>query len=694
MINASKLVKFDRFLGECRHVFRHSLAIAVLAGFAPMSLSAATLTYKDLVKRLTDMEQIAVLPVNGEKSALASSYDRKSVYDASADKYIDWNVNADGTGVVRKEGDNDVLADIQGPGCIWRTWSATIAAGHVKIYLDGAETPAVDLPFKGYFSGTNEPFTRKNLVYKTTANGFNNFTPIPFQKSCKIVADKDWGRYYHFNYTTFPAGTVVPTFKLPLSSEDTAALDEANRIMGQCGQAPTGNRPGQETETMNVTVPAGGKSTVANLTGPQAITGLKVQMELPKDVEQQRTLLAQLTVSVTWDNETAPAVWSPLGDFFGSAAGAVPFQTLTVGLLLDGNFYCYWYMPFSSKAHIEVGNDSAQPVSMKWEVVHAPLDQPINQLGRFHAKWHRDALLPDRADRQIDWTLLKTQGKGRYVGTQLHVWNPRGGWWGEGDEKFFVDGEPFPSTFGTGTEDYFGYAWSSGTTFIQALHSQPVNENNQGHVSVNRWHIADNIPFQTSFEGDIEKYFFNQRGTLFSAVVFWYLNAGGHDPYASVPVSERIGWWVRPVVYEAKGVIEGESLRVIGRPIHAAGSQEMWVFGDNIWSGNKQFHWNSAEIGETVGLELPVQAAGKYRLLARFTKTPVSGTIQMSVNAQKVGSPVDLYAEKCLPGDPVDLGTVDLPEGKQTLTLDVVGKNEASRGFVCGIDYIKLVPVK
>ena len=97
--------------------------------------------------------------------------------------------------------------------------------------------------------------------------------------------------------------------------------------------------------------------------------------------------------------------------------------------------------------------------SVSFEVTSAPLSQPIGTLGRFHAKWHRDAFLPRESERAIDWPFLKTEGAGRFVGLMLHVWNPRGAWWGEGDEKFFVDGEKFPSTIGTGSEDYFGYAW-------------------------------------------------------------------------------------------------------------------------------------------------------------------------------------------------------------------------------------------
>ena len=116
-----------------------------------------------------------------------------------------------------------------------------------------------------------------------------------------------------------------------------------------------------------------------------------------------------------------------------------------------------------------------------------------------------------RADRAPDWTILTTRGRGRFVGTHLHVWNPRGGWWGEGDEKFFVDGERFPSIFGTGSEDYFGYAWSSDARFSRPYHGQLLNEKNRGNVDDNRWHIPDSVPFQTGFDGYIEKYFSNTR---------------------------------------------------------------------------------------------------------------------------------------------------------------------------------------
>jgi hypothetical protein len=191
---------------------------------------------------------------------------------------------------------------------------------------------------------------------------------------------------------------------------------------------------------------------------------------------------------------------------------------------------------------------------------------------RFHAKWHRDALLERGAaqGREIDWPLLLVEGQGRFCGIHLHVWNswvppvaqPEDWWygrwdrktidwwWGEGDEKFFVDGERFPSTFGTGSEDYVGYAWAAEPpfpTFESAYACQPfVAMDGNGHTSVNRFHICDDVPFQRAFEASIEKYKGNQWGEngqcLYAVVAYWYQRAGGHDPYGPLPLAERVGY--------------------------------------------------------------------------------------------------------------------------------------------------------
>ena len=213
----------------------------------------------------------------------------------------------------------------------------------------------------------------------------------------------------------------------------------------------------------------------------------------------------------------------------------------------------------------------------------------------------------------------------------LHVWNPRGGWWGEGDEKFFVDGEKFPSTFGTGSEDYFGYAWCSPELFQHAYHNQTHNDgNNRGHISVNRWHIADQIPFQKSFEGYIEKYFPNKRPTLYASTAYWYLEPGGNDPYSPVPLEERIGYFTfTPAdVIKVPGAIEGETLKVLAKTGGNPQAQDMTGFGDQ-WSNDAHLWWTGAKPGDKLDLALPVAKAGKYKVLAQLTKAVDYGIVQL-----------------------------------------------------------------
>ncbi|MDR1305257.1 MAG: DUF2961 domain-containing protein [Verrucomicrobiales bacterium] len=715
----------------------------LLGALTVSTLSAAeTLTYPDLVRRLTDLERLAVLPADGARTLLESSYDRASKYDAGRDEYIKWDANDDGRGLVRDEGDRVVLAELRGPGVIWRLWSATIGSGQVRIYLDDDPLPVLDLPFRDYFSAKVFPWP--NLVYPEcapargltpNAPGANNFVPLPFNKSCRIVGDKEvkdaagkvtkpgWGMYFQATYTLFPPGTTLPQFQWPLSAADRAALDTANELLGKCGENPAPARAGQTTEGKTLTVTGGGRATVGEFTGSGAITGLRVKLALPREPLAARTLLRELTVSVTWDDDREPAVWAPLGDFFGVIGGAAPFRTLTAGLLEDGTLYAYWYMPFGRGAKIEVGNDGPLPVTMQWELDRAPLTVDIGKLGRFHAKWHRDAFLPERADRKIDWPLLVTRGRGRYVGTMLHVWNPRGKWWGEGDEKFFVDGEKFPSTFGTGSEDYFGYAWCSAQRFARPLHAQPLNEANTGNIDNLRWHVADDVPFQQQFEAAIEKYFPNHNAAnagygeqaLYAAVAYWYLAAGGDDPYRPLPVTERVGYFTPPVAdYNEPGAIEGESLVWEKPPVPARlpETREMWLrymwipssasgFQRGVWSNDRALQWST---GQTPGLEyallkLPVTVSGKYRVIARFAKSENGGTFQLSLDGEKLGAPQDLWAPAQEAAPPVDLGVVTLSAGEHTLRVDLAGENEKvtrvqRSGLFFVLDYLKLEPAR
>ena len=236
---------------------RFVFLVAAVAFSASFSVCRAEqiLTYADLVNRMTDLAHLAELPAAGEKCAQASSYDRASKYDEKTGKYINWGANGDNDGVIRHEGRQVVMAEIQGPGCIWRIWSAMAKQGRVSIYLDGQETPAVDLPFENYFSGDTPPFNYPMLSYNLATLGCQGqdlYMPIPFQKSCKVVANEGWGAYYHFTYSTFPKDTKVPTFSSALVEKDNAAaLQKVNDFFqDNLGEDPgrASQRPGDLTE--------------------------------------------------------------------------------------------------------------------------------------------------------------------------------------------------------------------------------------------------------------------------------------------------------------------------------------------------------------------------------------------------------------------------------------------------------------
>jgi hypothetical protein len=667
----------------------------ILAAISTATLQAdeQALTYVDLVHRLTDLEYLATIPAPGEACAQWSSYDRRSRYDAVTDKYVGWDANGDGNGIIRKEGNTFVLAEMEGPGCIWRIWSATAAEGHVRIYLDGAAEPVVDLPFKGYFDCQNAPFTRPALVH-TVSRGWNNYTPIPYQKSCKIVADPGWGQYYHFTYGTFPRRTQVPTFKRELSPEETAALDKANEILSRCDSPPPAGAAAPHRLAGSVHISGGKTAPVATLKGPAAITQLRFKLDLPPS-PTDRDRLRELALQINWDGEQTPSVWAPLGDFFGTAPGANKYRSYPLGLSEDGWWYCRWYMPFASRAELQLVNDGQTKQSVQFEIVEEPLSLPIQRLARFHAKWHRDALLPSEPERAIDWPVLKSEGQGRFVGMMLHIWNPRGGWWGEGDEKFFVNGEKFPSTFGTGSEDYFGYAWSSGEPFQHAYHNQTHNDSNsRGHISVNRWHIPDNVPFQQSFEGCIEKYYPNQRPTLYAGTAYWYLAPGGKDPYAAVPLTQRGGYWTPVENFKIKGVLEGESLKVLSKTGGNPQEQDLTAF-QGQWSNDAHLWWTDAKPGDKLELALPVGKGGKFNLGIQLTKAPDYGIVQLYLDGQKLGQPIDLYNPSVTPTGVMPLGDVALTTGQHKLTVEILGANEkAIKSYMFGLDYVKLDPAQ
>ncbi|RYD59203.1 MAG: hypothetical protein EOP83_20665, partial [Verrucomicrobiaceae bacterium] len=185
------------------------IAALVLLSMSPASRAADELSYQDVLSRLTDMQRLASPVIPGERSGASTSHDRDSAYDTANGTYRNWSANDDGWGFIRKEGNDQVLVDLEGPGVLWRVWSAKPEQGHIRIFLDGSTTPIVDKSFRSFFDDLEKDYPGLAM---TLSRGRNEFVPIPFAKSCKVVMSEGWGAYFHATHTLFPKDTKIETF--------------------------------------------------------------------------------------------------------------------------------------------------------------------------------------------------------------------------------------------------------------------------------------------------------------------------------------------------------------------------------------------------------------------------------------------------------------------------------------------------
>ena len=372
------------------HLFVLMLFLAACAGVqnstTPSTETSKNISYIELVNRLTDLRSLSVLPEAGEKSAIWASYDRKSKVDSTTGDFINWSANNDGFSpqFIRKEGENMVLVEMEGPGAIVRIWSASPDKGHVKIYIDGNTTPVIDAPFIDLFSTSSIPaFNYPGLVYETAARGFNNYVPISYQHSCKVVAEPGWGQYYQFNYISFPAGTNIGKFESAPSEENAQALSTVNNFFeNQLGQLPY-TIENTEKRFIRGTI-AAGETKTERIDGAKAIVFIKAKVNLANK-EKTEEAFRKLVLQIKWDDEQDASVWSPVGDFFGSAPGYNIYRTLPMGMTED-HMYSYWYMPFSKSATFTLTNHLNEPLDVDFTVGLENLSTNVDDYGRFHAK--------------------------------------------------------------------------------------------------------------------------------------------------------------------------------------------------------------------------------------------------------------------------------------------------------------------
>ena len=255
----------------------------------------------------------------------------------------------------------------------------------------------------------------------------------------------------------------------------------------------------------------------------------------------------------------------------------------------------------------------------------------------------------------------------------------------EGDEQVTVDGEKTPSILGTGTEDYFSSGWYYDTGAYSALyHGCPIKDDAKGRISAYRFHIEDPIPFTKSIVFNIEHGGRNDVPPAdYCSVAFWY-QTHPHAPFPPLPADLLPH---EPMATpKVPGIIEGESLlssaKATDGPIEA---QDMAVW-DSDWSGLSQLWWRPTTVGAKLTLTVSATEAGWKELVGYFTKALDYGNVVVRVNGRQVGRTVNLYDPNVVPTGPVSLGTVALKSGTNTIELEIVGKDDRSKGYLVGLD--------
>ncbi|MBK7405525.1 MAG: DUF2961 domain-containing protein [Phycisphaerales bacterium] len=512
----------------------HPLVGGVCGACIAAASLGQTVTMRSLLEEMTDRDAVARWPEPSYRTLQASSYNRESVHrDAPG-----WFADSDGTGFIREErvgGRTEwVIMEQDGPGCLTRLWTPYFyydlnehIGPSVRVYLDGSATPVIDESLIKLVRGEGSvgaPFA------VATARAGDLYLPIPFEKGCRVTMT---GRpfYYAINSRAYEAGTRVESFSR-------AGLDGLAGVLREVGGRLVGHPHTDGPERIAGRVEVGRDLEVGLPAGAGALRGLLIRA--PGAVGDP-SILRRLAIGMEFDGE--PCVWCPLGDFFCCADSIHAFETWERSVREDGEFECRWVMPFEREARVRLVLCGGDGVEVEVGVTTDRWEWDDRSM-HFHAGWRPDDVVPGTPFS--DWNFVDISGRGVYVGDAWTVLNPQAHtWWGEGDEKVYVDGDweaGFPSIFGTGTEDYYGWAGGEIPTrrdefavpFLANVRVGGIDGTTLGFNICTRSRSLDALPFQRRLRFDMESSFgtdirnpWNQLG--YSAVTFWYARPGATD---------------------------------------------------------------------------------------------------------------------------------------------------------------------
>jgi len=298
--------------------------------------------------------------------------------------------------------------------------------------------------------------------------------------------------------------------------------------------------------------------TLLDESGPGVITHVWITIASPEQYH-----LKKLVLRMYWDEEASPSVEAPIGDFFGLGLGDYfRFESTPLSVASDKALNSFFPMPFRKRARITVTNQGGEGVdAFYFNIDYQALRKDLApDTMYFHAQyrqatpakgwtnqWEANDTPAITAKKNLDgennYVWLEATGQGHFAGVTMSILQNQDGWWGEGDDMFFVDGEKLPSINGTGSEDYFLGAWAFGDhPFSYALFGAPVKgpELAGSRSSLYRFHLDSPIPFTKSLRATIEHGHANHRSDNFFSVAYWYQKETHAAFPALPPVEQRL----------------------------------------------------------------------------------------------------------------------------------------------------------
>ncbi len=568
---------------------RALLIAAVLAaapGCGPAEQGAAAgkggreaVTFESLLAELGDRDRLAVFPEGAWTQHQASSHDPRNATGFSRFGRPWGYANVDFGNYLRRESTEGreewVLLEEPGPGALTRWWAVGIdddllAKGRFRVYVDGSETPVLEATALDLVGRDASGFG-PSLNFGTPERGGNLYAPIPYRSGIKVTWDgptthggkdvagrdpalghsADSALWYNLNFRRFESDAEVASFTRSTAAEAGEALERANRHLSRPAVTDAAPEPLSAEERLE----AGGVIR-HRLEGPAAIRRLRVSVfgEDPVAAIHGATLVlifdgqetARLPVAQFFGNgesESRENPWNEGGDYMRSIDAS-------------GDMTSYWVMPFRDAAEVQVVNESGQVASVSLDVDAGDWAWDERSM-HFHADYRSETGIRTRsagdaawpgvagkrelysAEGDADFRFIDIRGRGVYVGDTLSIRNRSTGpglnaWWGEGDEKIYVDyldaqghgSTATPDHRGTGTEDYYGYSFGSGKEFTSPFVTQPIaagNRTDDGALTVNgRVRGLDAIPFQESLKFDMELWKWREGELDVGAATFWY----------------------------------------------------------------------------------------------------------------------------------------------------------------------------